>query len=221
MIASSAQEHSQDLKRALLLTWVTIVWMVIEAVSALGLGWATRSLLLEGFGFDSLVELFSAFVLLWRLRLETCEQVVQERIEQAERRASKWIGYSLFVLAAYVAGSALLGLTILPRLTDTHESGWGILLGLISKLGMPVLAALKLKTAERLGSQALRADAIESVTCGYLSVVLMVGLCATRFFGWWWLDSVASLALIPFLIREGREAITGEGCCESCSGCSH
>ena len=35
----------------------------------------------------------------------------------------------------------------------------------------------------------------------------MGGLTATRLFGWWWLDSVAALALIPFLLKEGREAI--------------
>ena len=79
---------------------------------------------------------------------------------------------------------------------------------------MPLLAAWKLKVAARLGSRALRADAMEAITCGYLSIVLIVGLAATRLFGWWWLDSVAALALIPFLIKEGREAITGGcGCC--------
>ena len=44
-------------------------------------------------------------------------------------------------------------------------------------------------------------------------IVLMVGLAATWLFGWWWLDSVAALALIPFLIKEGRTAISGTECC--------
>ena len=78
---------------------------------------------------------------------------------------------------------------------------------------MPILAGYKLQVAARLNSRALRADAVESVTCGYLSIVLMVGLAATRLLGWWWLDSVAALALIPFLIKEAREAIHGESCC--------
>ena len=78
---------------------------------------------------------------------------------------------------------------------------------------MPILAGFKLKVAARLNSRALRADAMEAITCGYLSIVLMVGLATTRLFGWWWLDSVAALALIPFIIKEGREALTGEcGC---------
>jgi divalent metal cation (Fe/Co/Zn/Cd) transporter len=63
-----------------------------------------------------------------------------------------------------------------------------------------------------LNSRALRADAVESITCGYLSIVLMIGLAATWLLGWWWLDSVAALALIPFLIKEARAAITAEPC---------
>jgi len=78
---------------------------------------------------------------------------------------------------------------------------------------MPILAAYKLKVAARLNSRALRADAVESITCGYLSIVLMIGLAATRLLGWWWLDSIAALALIPFLVKEAREAISGECDC--------
>ncbi|PYI58414.1 MAG: cation transporter, partial [Verrucomicrobia bacterium] len=36
---------------------------------------------------------------------------------------------------------------------------------------------------------------------------------ATRILGWWWLDSVAALALIPFLIKEARAAFEGEDAC--------
>src|SRR5205823_3951724 len=102
------------------------------------------------------------------------------------------------------------GLFLSRRETDTHESAWGILIGLVAKIGMPILAGYKLKVAARLNSRALRADAIESITCGYLSIVLIVGLAATRVLGWWWLDSALALALIPFLIKEGRSAIKSE-----------
>jgi divalent metal cation (Fe/Co/Zn/Cd) transporter len=53
---------------------------------------------------------------------------------------------------------------------------------------------------------------VESITCGYLSIVLMIGLAATRLLGWWWLDSIAALALIPFLVKEARAAIYSEPC---------
>jgi divalent metal cation (Fe/Co/Zn/Cd) transporter len=206
--------REEDLRFALLLIYITLAWMTIEGAASLLLGWVSNSLLLEAFGIDSVIELFSAAVLLWRLRVEASGTASAERAEEVERRASRYVGYSLYALVVYVVLNSGYGLFIAKRITDTHESVWGILIGLVAKIGMPILAAYKLKVATRLNSRALRADAVESITCGYLSIVLMVGLAATWLVGWWWLDSVAALALIPFLIKEGREAIRGECACQ-------
>jgi divalent metal cation (Fe/Co/Zn/Cd) transporter len=148
----------------------------------------------------------------WRLRVEASGSATAERAEDVERRAARYVGYSLFVLVGYVLLNSGYGLFIAKRITDTHESVWGILIGLVAKIGMPILAGYKLKVAARLNSRALRADAVESITCGYLSIVLMIGLAATRLLGWWWLDSIAALALIPFLVKEARAAIYSEPC---------
>jgi divalent metal cation (Fe/Co/Zn/Cd) transporter len=206
------RERADDVRFALLLTYITLGWMTIEGAASLLLGWASKSLLLEAFGIDSLIELFSAGVLLWRLRVEASGVATSEHVEAVEHRAAKWVGYSLYLLVVYVVFNSGYGLFVAKRITDTHESVWGILIGLVAKIGMPILAAYKLKVAARLNSRALRADAIESITCGYLSIVLIVGLAATRILGWWWLDSVAALALIPFIIKEARAAISGEPC---------
>src|SRR5205823_12266171 len=132
-----------------------------------------------------------------------------EHINLVEDRAARLVGYSLYVLVAYVLLNSGYGLFIAKRVTDTNESVWGILIGVVAKVGMPILAAYKLKLAARLNSRTLRADAVESITCGYLSIVLMIGLAATWLLGWWWLDSVVALTLIPFIIREGHAAISG------------
>src|SRR5213592_1965637 len=209
----SIRQRSDDVRLALLLTYITLGWMTIEGAASLLLGWASKSLLLEAFGFDSIIELFSASVLLWRLRIEASGHADEERVEAVEHRASRLVGYTLYFLVAYVVFNSAYGLFIAHRVTDTHESAWGILIGLVAKVGMPILAGYKIKVAARLNSRALRADAIESITCGYLSIVLMIGLAATWLLGWWWLDSVAALALIPFLIKEARAAIAGDECC--------
>lgn len=216
--APTPRLRAADVGLALLLTYITLGWMTVEGAASLILGWFSRSLLLEGFGIDSGVELFSAGVLLWRLRVEAGGRADEETVEGVERRASRLVGYTLYVLAVYVVLNSAYGLFLAHRVTDTRESVWGILIGLVAKIGMPILAGFKLKVAARLNSRALRADAMEAITCGYLSIVLMVGLAATRLFGWWWLDSVAALALIPFLLKEGREAVTGECCCHNTSG---
>jgi divalent metal cation (Fe/Co/Zn/Cd) transporter len=209
----STSQRSEDVRFALLLTYITLGWMTIEGAASLLLGWASKSLLLEAFGIDSVVEVLSAGVLLWRLRVEANGKADAARVEDVERRAARLVGYTLYLLVVYVIWNSAYGLFVAHRVTDTHESVWGILIGLVAKIGMPILAGFKLKVAARLNSRALRADAIESITCGYLSIVLMVGLAATWLFGWWWLDSVAALALIPFLIKEGRAAISGDECC--------
>jgi len=213
LAVSQPRERADDVRLALLLTYITLGWMTIEGAASLLLGWASKSLLLEAFGIDSLIELFSASVLLWRLRIEASGRADEERVEAVEHRASRLVGYTLYFLVAYVVFNSAYGLFIAHRVTDTHESAWGILIGLVAKVGMPILAGYKLKVAARLNSRALRADAIEAITCGYLSIVLMIGLAATRILGWWWLDSVAALALIPFLIKEARAAIEGEDAC--------
>src|SRR5207253_10677808 len=89
-------------RQALLLTHITIAWMTIEGAASLLLSWASKSLLLEAFGIDSVIELFSAAVLLWRLRVEASGAATSEHVNLDERRAARLIGYSLYVLVAYV-----------------------------------------------------------------------------------------------------------------------
>ena len=208
--------RAADVRSALRLTYLTLIWMTIEGIASLVLGFLSRSALLEAFGFDSAIELFSASVLLWRLRVESRGEADEAQIGRVERRASRLAGYALYALALYVLASSIFGL-LNHQLADTQRSVWGILIGVVAAVGMPLLAIRKLKVAaaDRLNSKALRADAMEAFTCGYMSIALIIGLAATRLFGWWWLDSVAALFLIPLLIKEGREAIKGEcACCK-------
>jgi len=45
--------------------------------------------------------------------------------------------------------------------------------------------------------------------CALLSSALLVGLAANAALGWWWADPAAALAMVPFLIREGKEGLEG------------
>jgi divalent metal cation (Fe/Co/Zn/Cd) transporter len=57
----------------------------------------------------------------------------------------------------------------------------------------------------------LRADAIESIACGWLSLVVVIGLAAQLALRVWWVDHVASLVAAYFLVKEGRESLEGRG----------
>ena len=49
---------------------VPVLWMVVEAAVSLGAGVLARSALLTAFGIDSVIELVSGAILLWRLSVE-------------------------------------------------------------------------------------------------------------------------------------------------------
>ena len=61
-----------------------------------------------------------------------------------------------------------------------------------------------------LGSRALRAHAVESITCGWLSFAVVIGLMAQLALGAWWIDSATSLVIVWALVKEGREALKAE-----------
>src|SRR5213082_3726632 len=116
------RERSADVRLALRLTYITIAWMTVEGAASLILGWASKSLLLEAFGIDSLIELFSGGVLLWRLRVEVSGATTSEHVEAVEQRAARWVGYSLYALVVYVLFNSGYGILVVKRITDTHES---------------------------------------------------------------------------------------------------
>ncbi len=188
-------------RQAFRLEWFTVAWMTIEAAVAIGSGIAAHSLTLIAFGIDSVIELASAGVLMWRLTVEMKQG--REFSEAAEERASKIAGGLLFALALYVIVSAGWSLW---RHQGSEFSIPGLVVACIAIPAMFALSRAKLRAADALGSRALRADAIEAVSCAYLSVVVVVGLIAQAIFHAWWVDGVTSLAIVYFLLKEGREA---------------
>jgi divalent metal cation (Fe/Co/Zn/Cd) transporter len=194
--------------RAFRLEYFTVAWMLIEASVAIWSGVQSGSISLLAFGIDSVIELASAGVLIWRLTVELRRG--EAFAESAERVASRTAGGLLFALASYVVLAA--GWKLWTQTGDTFY--WpGLVVALLAMPLMYGLARQKLAVAEALGSRALRADAIESVTCAWLSLVVVISLVAHGLTGLWWIDPVASLGIVWLLIREGREAWSGDGCC--------
>jgi divalent metal cation (Fe/Co/Zn/Cd) transporter len=195
--------RSRQVRLGIWIELVAVAWMIVEAAIALLVGFSTRSISLQGFGLDSVIELLSGGILLWRLLVEQRGGTL-ESVDQAERWASWVAGISLFLLSAYIIASSAFAL-----LSRAHAvaSWWGVGLALAAAIVMPVLWQGKLRVARRIGSSALKADAACSVTCAYMSITLLVGLLLNRLAGWWWADPLVALALVYFLVHEGREAL--------------
>jgi divalent metal cation (Fe/Co/Zn/Cd) transporter len=208
---SAAKPDERRLRRwAWWLTGLTIGWNTLEAIVAIASGLAAESIALIGFGLDSVVEVSSALVIVWRLASQGDDHAANER---AERWAVRLIALSFFAIAAYVTFDALLKL--LGLASEAERSPVGLALVALSLVVMPVLAWAKRQVARRLGSVALRADAAETQLCTYLSAVVLLALGANIAFGWWWLDPVAGLVIAGVAVREGLTAWrSGDLCCD-------
>jgi cation diffusion facilitator family transporter len=195
-------------QKALLSEYFTVGWNVIEGIVAIAAGVLAGSIALVGFGLDSYIEVASGSVLIWRLRKHGFSDDEEE--EAAEKKAILFVGATFFLLALYVLYESGKKLYFQER---PQASFVGIILAIVSLIVMPFLALYKKKIAAEINSRALRADALETLACSYLSLTLLLGLGANALFGWWWADPVAALAMIYFLLKEGTEAIreAGEG----------
>lgn len=201
----SEPNRAQLVRSALALEGLTAAWLLIEAGVAIGAALAAHSLTLLAYGADSVIELASAGVLLWRLEAELAQGA--EFSEATERLASRIGALLLALLAVYVAGSAAWGLW---HRVGQDTSLTGLVLAAAAIPVMLFLARRKRALAKALGSAALRADAAESIACAYLSAAVLIGLGAQWLVGAWWIDSVTALALVPFVVREALEAWEGE-----------
>ena len=204
MAAAATAARRQLLhRRGVRLEVFTVAWNAVEGVVAIGAGIATGSVSLIGFGADSFVEVISAVALLWRLRKAGPDARAEER-GAAERRALYLVAATFFLLAAYItyeaAGALLSG-------EGPEDSAVGLVLSVVSLLVMPALAYGKQRTGREMGSEALKADAVETWVCSYLSLALLVGVGLNAAFGWWWADPAGALAMLPVILWQGFETL--------------
>jgi divalent metal cation (Fe/Co/Zn/Cd) transporter len=193
------QVRFATVRRSRRLEYLTIIWNSLEGLIAIGAGLAAGSIALVGFGFDSVIEVSSGAIILWRLVSG----------EHREKLALRLVGVSFLALAAYVAFDAAESLW----LREAPESSYiGIAVAAFSLIVMPLLARAKRAVAAELNSRAMHADSRQTDLCAYLSAILLGGLVLNAFFGWWWADPVAALIMVPIIVNEGIEALRGETC---------
>ncbi len=201
-MAQGPNTSERTLRPAVWLVGGTLAYNVVEGVIAVWSGTRAGSPALVSFGLDSALECIAAIAVLWHL-------AGSRRGERREELAHRVVGWSLLFLAIYVIVD---GGTTLWRADAPEVSSVGIALGCASLLIMPGLALAKFRVARRLGSSVLRAEAVETLACTYLTVTLLLGLGLYAAVGWWWADPVAALLMVPWLVREGVEGLRGDCC---------
>jgi len=155
-----------------------------------------ESTALVGFGLDSLLDGGASAVLLWRFSEELRGHPHSHRLEQ---RAARVIGVLLAVIAAYLIVRSCIALA---DHSGPSATTIGVILTGASLFVLPVLAWAKLELSRRLGSRALRADAVLSGAGAALAAAALVGLALSTGLDVWWADSVAALLIAITLSRE-------------------
>ena len=178
--------------RGLRLEYLSVAWNALEALVALIFGSAAGSIARVGFRLDSIIEVPSGAVLLWRLRSDHNA----ERRERVEHRALRLVGISFLAVAAYIGFEVS---KTLVQKQAPEASVPGIALAAVALIVMALLARVKRRVANSLSSSALHADSR--------------GLLRNAVLHWWWADPLAGLAMTPLIAREGVEALQGKTCC--------
>lgn len=194
-------------RRGLWLNRLSIGYNTVEAVVSIAAGLVSGSVALLGFGVDSGIEVTASVAAQWRLRADL-DPELRERVERITHRI---IGASFLALALYVAVDSV---TALWQREAPETSRIGLVILVLSVVGMPVLARAKRRVALALKSRALEADAAQTSLCAYLSAIALAGVGLNAALGWWWADPVAALLMAPIIAKEGLEGVRGEAECD-------
>lgn len=193
--------RAADVRSGIQIEVVSVIWMLIEMAVSIIAGIAAGSILLTAFGLDSLIELVSGGILLWRLLVENRGGDTAQ-VEQAERRAAWFVAMALALLCGYVLFSAIFGLLAHSK---PESSILGIGISAAAVLVMPYLSIAKRRISKRIQSEALAGDAVNSITCAYMAGSVLLGLTLNALLGWWWVENIAALLFLIWLLRETWE----------------
>jgi divalent metal cation (Fe/Co/Zn/Cd) transporter len=197
--AVRGQKEARLRRRGFWLEYASMAWMVAEAGVAITAAVIAASIALVGFGLDSIIELFSAGIVVWQLRGGG---------EERETRAVRLIGTTFFALATYLVAESIHDLVSGAR---PGHSVAGLAVTAAALLVMPSLAMAKRRTGLALGSRTLIADSAETALCAATSAAALTGLGLNAWLGWWWADPAAALAIAALAAREGIEAWAPDG----------
>ena len=195
-------------KTVLVLSYFTIIYNIIEGIISIFMGVLAGSISLVGFGLDSFIESLSSGVVLWRFKYhaDACDL---ER-KKIEKKATRYVGITLFILAAYVALESIHRL-LADKVTEPTIAG--LIIPLISIAVMIFLFRTKNRIGKDMHSHSLIADSKQTLACIYLSIAVLMGFIFNYLFGFWQADPIAGLIIAFLLIREGHRVIKEEELC--------
>ena len=194
--------HIKLLNIAFILSIITIVYNVIEGIVSVYFGIEDGTLSLLGFGTDSFVEVISGIGIahmVLRMKYSDFDQR-----DKFERQALRITGAGFYILTLGIVVGAVFNIIKNNKPETTIP---GLIISGISILTMLFLMRYKLSIGKKLGSDAIIADANCTKSCLYLSIVLLISSGLYEIFNIGYIDSLGSLGIAWFTLKEGKEAL--------------
>ncbi len=195
------QKYKKRLHYALILSFITIGYNLIEGGVSTFFGASDETLALFGFGLDSFVEVLSGVGIAHMIYRMKRHPVVER--DSFEVTALKVTGTALYILAAGLVLGAVLAMI---NRSEPETTLAGIIVALISILTMYFLYREKMKVGEKLDSQPIISDAKCTKTCFYLSFILLASSVLYELWQIPYVDALGSIGIAWYAWKEGKEA---------------
>ena len=178
-------------RRGVWLQAASMAWTVAVAAAAIAAGIVASSVALIGLGLDSAIELFAAAIVVWQLR---------SRRHPGENRAAGLIAVTFLAGAGYLMAESIRELV--SHQHSTHLAV-GLAISSAALVVMAVLALVKRRVGQALGSVTLLADAAETGLSAAAAAVALLGTGLDDWLGWWWAVPAGGLAIAALAAIEG------------------
>lgn len=211
---------------AIAISILSVIYNGAEGGISIGFGSESSSRSFIFFGIQSMIEVASAVIVLWRFRKvampgEESMSVLGARELRIEKLASGIIGSLLLALALATEVSAIVALALHQ---EPDASNATLIISASALVIMILIWLPKRYLARMLNSSVMQGEATCSLSCIQITIVLFVGSLVFRLWrGGWWVDSATSLLLGILFGWEGVKMIRwvlnpafDGGCCDHC-----
>jgi divalent metal cation (Fe/Co/Zn/Cd) transporter len=185
---------------AFTLALFTIFYNVIEGFISIYFGYEDESWTLFGFGTDSFIEVISGLGIAHMvLRIKLNPNSNRDKFEKTALRIT---GFSFYALVIGLVGTSIYNIWIGHKPETTV---WGVIISLVSIVIMWVLIVAKKRIGKQLDSDAILADAECTKVCIYMSIILLISSGIYELTNLAYIDSIGTLGLAYFSLKEGKE----------------
>lgn len=191
--------RSDKRNQAIILQYISTLWLIIEALGTIGIGILSSSLSLIAFGSDTIIELLSSTIVLGHLKSES------DKFTASDKKIERITAYLLTSLIPVIALTAFYSYFVRAV---PEASPIGIVLTFISIPIMFFMWKQKSRIGKEINCKPLVTDGSESAICVLMAVTTLSGLLINYFFSIHWIDYVATVIILLFIAKEAKEALS-------------